>query len=272
MDNEGIDVQPDSIDEGQGAEPSQSDALGELYDLSSVPDEQRPYIEPILQDVQRNVNSKFEQAAEYRKQWQPYEELGVTDVDPTLMEELLSIAEIADNDEALQEWWKGLGDDRGWNESESDLDSEDNFDFENDDDISTDDLKAFQEVIEKAIESKTAPLFEKEREREQQQLLAEADREITSQLDELKDKYGEFDESAVCKLALAYDSDDAIVKGFEDYQGLIKNAQNGVFESKSNQPAPPEGEGSADTTPENIVSFSDAKKAAVARLQGNNKA
>lgn len=266
MDNEGIEVQPDSFEEGQGTEPSQSDALSELYDLSSVPDEQRPHIEPILQDVQRNVNSKFEQAADYRKQWEPYEELGVNNIDPALMEELVAIAQIAEDEDQLREWWSSLGNERGWYEESDDED----LDFE-DEDISAEELQAFQEVIEKAIESKTAPLFEKEREREQQQLLAEADQAISTQLDELKEKYGEFDEQAVCKLALAYDGDDAISKGFEDYQNLIKNAENGVFKSKTDAPTPPEGEGTADVSVENITSFQDAKKAAVARLQGNNQ-
>lgn len=267
--DEGTSVQPEN-NYGQGVETSQeSSPLDELYDLSNVPDEQRPHIEPILQDVQRNVNSKFEQAADYRKQWEPYEELGVTDVDPALMEELIAIAQIADDEDALREWWQGLGSERGW--TEDDFDSDDDFDFEDDDDFSTDDLQKLQESIEKAIEAKTAPLFEKEREREQERLLAEADREISAKLDQLKSEYGEFDEQAVCKLALSYDGDDAIEKGFEDYKNLIKSAQDGVFESKSDAPAPPEGSGVADTTPADITSFADAKQAAVERIKANNQ-
>jgi len=266
-------VQPEVVEEGQGIEtPQESSALGDLYDLSQVPDEQRPHIEPILQDVQRNVNGKFEQAAEYRKQWQPYEELGVNDIDPSLMEELVSIAQIVDDEEALREWWQGLGSDRGWTDSnQPDDDDEFDFGFDDDDDISETDLKALQEVIEQAIESKTAPLFEKEAEREQQLLMAEAEKEISAKLDSLKEKYGEFDESAVCKLALAYDEEDAIEKGFEDYQNLIKSAQNGVFEAKTDSPAPPEGAGVPATTPSEITSFKDAKMAAVQRIKANNQ-
>lgn len=265
-------VQPEVVEEGQGIEtPQESSPLNDLYDLSQVPDEQRPHIEPILQDVQRNVNGKFEQAAEYRKQWQPYEELGVNEIDPSLMEELVSIAQIVDDEEALREWWQGLGSERGWADSEDTEDDDFDFGFDDDDDLSETDLKALQDVIEQAIESKTAPLFEKEAEREQQILMAEAEKEIANQLSSLKDKYGEFDESAVCKLALAYDDEDAIQKGFEDYQNLIKSAQNGVFESKSDAPAPPEGSGVAPTTPDNITSFKDAKLAAVERIKANNQ-
>lgn len=267
--DEGTSVQPH--DESQGVETSQtSSPIDELYDLSSVPDEQRPHIEPILQDVQRNVNSKFEQAAEYRKQWEPYENLGVNDIEPELMEELIAIAEIAEDENALREWWQGLGSERGWYESDSDDELED-FDFEDDDEYSADDLKQLQETIEKAIEAKTAPLFEKEREREQERLLAEADKEISAKLNELKETHGEFDEQAVCKLALSYDGEDAIEKGFEDYKNLIKSAQDGVFEAKNDAPAPPEGPGVANTTPEQITSFTDAKKAAVERIKANNQ-
>ncbi len=257
----GTDVQP----EGQGSEST--DALGDFYDLNSVPEEQRQFVEPILKDVQSNVNKKIEQL---NSQWKPYQELGVNEIDPALMEELVNIAQIADDEEALQEWWNQLGTERGWNAQTDTGDLED-VDLE-DDDITPEDIEQFQAAIQEAIDSRTAPLYEREAQREQEQMVAEADQQIGQQLDALKKEHGEFNEKAVCKLALGYDGEDAIQKGFEEYQSLIQDAQNGVFESKGNAPAPPEGPGSADTSAPRITSFADAKAAAIQRMKQANQA
>jgi hypothetical protein len=259
--NSGAEVQP----EGQGPESTDSSGLEDFYDLSSVPEDQRQYIEPILKEAQTNFNKKVEQV---NSQWKPYQDLGVNEIDPDLMEQLVSIAQIADDDEQLKEWWNGLGQERGWANQEV-PNEVDEGDFEDDDEITPEDLEQFQQAIQDAIDQRTAPLFEREAQREQEQLVAEADKTIGKQLDALKEQYGEFNEKAVCKLALGYDSEDAIQKGFEEYKNLIQSAENGVFEREA--PATPEGPGSADTSAKRITSFADAKAAATERMRQANK-
>lgn len=257
--NSGAEVQP----EGQGPESTETSGLEDFYDLSSVPDEQREFIEPILKEVQANTNKKIEQV---NSQWKPYQELGVNEIDPGLMEELVSIAQIANDDEQLQQWWNNLGQQRGWANQEDDIEDDDI----EDDEVTAEDLEQFQQAIADAIDQRTAPLFEREAQREQEQLVADADKTIGKQLSDLKEQYGDFNEKAVCKLALGYDGEDAIQKGFEEYKNLIQSAENGVFEREA--PAPPEGPGSADTSKERITSFADAKAAATERMRQANQA
>lgn len=262
IEDSGAEVQP----EGQGPESTQPSGLEEFYDLSSVPEDQRQYIEPILKEAQTNFNKKVEQV---NGQWKPYADLGVNNIDPELMEELVTIAQIADDDQALQNWWTELGNERGWAQTQQFDDSEE---FDEDEEITPEDLQQFQNAIQEAIDSRTAPLYEREAAREQEQRVADADQQIGEQLAALKKEYGDFNEQAVCKLALGYDGEDAIQKGFEEYRNLIQSAENGVFEGKGNQPTPPEGPGSADTSAPAITSFEEAKAAARERLIQANKA
>lgn len=102
LDPTATDVQPL---EGQGAptaEPTTSEVQPEsqgrqdestgLYDLSSVPEEFRPEVERIAKDIDRHVQAKLREAADYRKQWSPYEQLGLNEVGA---EELQPIVELA---------------------------------------------------------------------------------------------------------------------------------------------------------------------------------
>jgi hypothetical protein len=87
-------VQPE---EGQG----QQDAQTGLYDLSTVPEEYRSHVEQHLKDIERNANAKFQEHAEYRKSWEPYSTLGITDVPPDSLGALLEFAQqLADPESA----------------------------------------------------------------------------------------------------------------------------------------------------------------------------
>jgi hypothetical protein len=85
-----------------GVQGQQDDATTTgLYDLSAVPDEYRSHVERIAKDIDRNVNSKLREHADYRKQWQPFEEMGLTDLGPEGIGALLEFAsELADPDSA----------------------------------------------------------------------------------------------------------------------------------------------------------------------------
>lgn len=260
--------------EGQGDDSEQVSETEDkgLYDLSSVPEDQRQYVEPILKDIEGNVTKKLQSHAEYRKQWEPYEELKVNEIEPNLMQELVSIAGIADDEQALQEWWKGLGSERGWYQ-EPNFEEDDDIDWEDDDDDLTDeDLQMFKQAIDEAIDQKTAPLMERAQEQEQEILNKRANETIDAELAKLKDEHGDFNEKAVCRLALTYEGPEAIQQGFKDYQELINGAQNGVFEGAAQKPASPEGPGRNVSTPEKITSFKEAGSAARERLKADTQA
>lgn len=88
-------VQP----EGQG----QPDAQTGLYDLSTVPEEYRSEVERIAKDIDRNANAKFQEHAEYRKSWEPYEKLGVNTVDPEGLSALMEFAQAISDPETARD-------------------------------------------------------------------------------------------------------------------------------------------------------------------------
>jgi len=88
-------VQPD---EGQG----QRDSTGP-YDLSSVPEEHRLAVEAWAKENDRKVQAKFTEAAEYRKTWEPYEALGLNEIDPESVEAIVGFARTLADEDAAKE-------------------------------------------------------------------------------------------------------------------------------------------------------------------------
>jgi hypothetical protein len=89
----------------QGEQPQgpQDDSQG-LFDLGDIADPAvRSEVERIAKDIERNVNQRFQSHAEYRKQWEPYEELGLTDLDPEGVAGMLGIFEQLANPETAAE-------------------------------------------------------------------------------------------------------------------------------------------------------------------------
>lgn len=86
-------VQP----EGQG----QQDAQTGLYDLSTVDEALRPAVEQHLKQIEENANKRFREHADFKKAWQPYEELGLNQVDPEQLTHVLEfISQLQEEDTA----------------------------------------------------------------------------------------------------------------------------------------------------------------------------
>ena len=78
-------VQPD---QGQG-DGGQTSTQPYAEYLGRVPEEVRADIEPIFKDWNSSVNSRFEQHADYRKQWEPFEQAGLNQYDPAQLSQFL---------------------------------------------------------------------------------------------------------------------------------------------------------------------------------------
>jgi len=98
-------VQP----EGQGL----PDAETGLYDLSTVPEEYRSHVERIAKDIDRNVNAKLQQAAEYRQQWEPFGELGLQDIGHEGLGALLQFAQDVSDPETARDAFLALAEAAG---------------------------------------------------------------------------------------------------------------------------------------------------------------
>jgi hypothetical protein len=254
---EGAEVEP----EGQG------EAAG-LYDLSSVPDELKPHVEEHLKQMEANATRKFQEFAEQRKAWEPYEELGINELDPAALKQLLQFAELAQDEDRFKEWWEEVGERMELFEDGSggELDfSNENF---SEDELTPESIKA---MIAEGVSEAVKPIQESLTQGEQERLEQEAMSEVTGVLDGLKEEHGaDLDTDAILQLAYAYvdeDPDNAVQKGFEDFQRIVGAGQASLLKKKADDPARVEGPGSADTTPRKITSFEDAKAAAAERFK-----
>lgn len=242
--------------------------------IDKVPAEYRQYVDPILQEVQKNANSKISELSEANKAWEPYEQLGVNKVDPEVMEGMLGLLDLMSKAEedpsGFQEWWSEVGNQYGFaGEGEGGEGDEDLFEEGEAAGLTAEDIAS---VVSEQVQGMLSPFLEQQQQQEQQALLQEADQTIDKQIADLKQEHGDFDEkveAAICKLALGHEGPDAIQKGFEDYSSMIEEAQGQLFTKKTQQPGKPEGPGAPNTSPEPITSFKDANAAARHRLEAD---
>lgn len=238
-----------------------------LYDLSGVAPEIRPVVEQHLKAIEGRITPRLQEAAEYRKQWEPYEQAGVNNMDPEELSGLLAFAELTNaaangDEQALTqfgEWYSQIGQELGLGDQET----EDEGTIEGED-------QGLSEQIAEAV----SPIYEKLAEQEQQQIYERTLSDIQNQTEKLQAEHNLSDEDmdTILRFAQSYDDeDDPISKGFEEFQNLIARGEKGLFAQKFNQPAPPEGEGPADNTPKPITSFDAAKAMARERFAQINQ-
>lgn len=230
-----------------------------LYDLESVDPTMRAALEPHLKAIEANATKKFQEAAEYRKGWAPYEELGVNNVPIEVMQELFEFARIANDPEQFQQWWQEVGETKGFHSAELDTDD---LDLTDADDLTPERIK---ELVAEAVSENLNPIQERFQAQDQERALAEANEAIEQQMAQIRSDNPNLPEGAeddIAQLAMAYvddDPDNAIAKGFEKYKALVGQGEKNLFAQKSNQPMAPESTGTPATSAEGITSFDDPR-------------
>lgn len=270
-------VQPTGAENGQPGGQGGVDEGSGLYDLSSVPPELVQYVEPELKKMEANVTKKFQEAAEYRQQWEPFEQLGIADYAPEDIDQLLKFGQVLTNPETVTQlvedqdqfegWWEKVGetmgffgpDDGGQGEGEGGQNGQ----------PSQEVLELRQEVEE--LRAALDPLQEHARTTELSQRQQEVDAEIDKRLEAVKAanpgvEFSDEVEEAVLTFALKYDGDDDIERGFADYMKLTGGAQRELVDAAGGVPRAPEGPGSPQARDEGPRTFADAKEQAKRRL------
>ena len=242
-----------------GAQPDQGQGDGGsgLYAeaLNAVPEHLRQHVEPHFKEWDRRVGPKLNEAAEFRKQWEPYGNLGLNEIDPSELQELLQFREIAGDQERFRQWYDAVGEELGFNTQADDPDA---------DLFGLDDGPDIDSRIAEAVQQAVSPLQEAIQQREHAEAVAQAEQQLTAQLDALSKEHGDFDRQRVMQLALAYDSDpEAVTKGFSDYQAMRASIEKQLLEAKGGAPnTPVQGGRTPGEELKNITSFDDAKQAA----------
>lgn len=259
-------VQP----EAGGAEAPAGDGQGiaglGLYDLSAAPEELRPFLEQELKKVDGEVTKKFQEHADFRKQWEPLEQIeGLSDVPAEELAELVQFREIASDPEQFEQWWESVGDKFGFFEGEGP---------EGGEELGGDggeEMPAWaQGLLDKveSLEGQLAPVNEHLSAQERKDAVAAAEREIADEFAKLEQEHELDDDAkqAIGQLALSYGGEpDSIAKGFADWQKITGQAQGELADDKLGQPRPAVTGGQPGTEPEKFEGLNDPKLKAAAK-------
>lgn len=238
------------------AQGQAQDTNNGLYpDLSAVSPDIRDIVDPLLKQFEGNVTRKFQEAADFRKQWEPFQELGVQDLDPDDLKELLAFRDLAQDPEQFKAWYQAVGEEMGLGAQDMQPAAQPT------------EPAALEQTLAKLLDERLGPIENAYRSQQEQAQLAQAQSFIDGKLGELEQQHGEFDSDAVCQLALAYEGADAIERGFADYQRLVGQVEKSVFEQKLQSPDGAVSGGRPATQVQPITDFGEAKKAALSMMQ-----
>jgi hypothetical protein len=248
------DVQPDS---GQGvAAPEQTqvqpegqgqgDATTGLYDLSSVDERYRADVERIAKDIDRNAQAKFREAADYRKQWQPFEDLGLTDQDPAQIRQMIELSQLLGDESTAQDAVLALAKHVGLEVDGLDEEPEGEPD-------PNADLRSQVEAL-KAAES----------ERQQAQAQAQELQRLQDEWDDIVQEHGPFtdeQQELIVELASRFDSEDEPLKAAHKlFNQIVGHGEQGLVKAKAGEPRAAEPAGRASTAVAPPETFEEAKR------------
>jgi hypothetical protein len=263
------DVQPQ---EGQGGHP------WDQY-LESIPEDAREAASEAFRQMDANATRKFQEAAEYRKAWEPFETLGVKDRDPEVVGWALELADAAiNNPQSFAEWYGRYAQEHGLqaaNEAVQQAEQEVGY-------IDP----AVQQLVERTIQQALNPIasqlsdvVEWRDTRTAEERKAEEMRNIRSQLDALKEKHpDEYDEDLIEMFIPRHMGDDpknAVQKAFDDVIAVRAKAQRDWVTEKVNQPAAAISGGTVSGTPDpppKGQALKWASEQALAQLRGARSA
>lgn len=248
-------VQPEAeATEGQGAAP-----YAEYLD--KLPEEIRGDVEPIFKEWDSSVTKKFQEAAEFRKQWEPFQDLNLSEVPRDELENLIALRELAaDSPEDFDRWLVETAMERGL----LDQDSEDPYAMEDDSDPLEEKLSPLQSELNQLKEWKEAQEYESR--------VSEAMKLVEQQVEEASQKHPDVPQELAEQFLASFaesDPENAVSLAFEAAEKWMAQIQQGMVQDKLSQPEGAEQGSKADAAPEEIRDFATASKAALARLQGS---
>jgi hypothetical protein len=267
-------AQPDEGQDGEGT----SGAPYQEY-LDRIPEELREDVEPVFRDWDGQVTKRFQDAAEFRKQWEPLQDTGIHKYDPGDVAWMVQFREALNDPQSIQQWFDSYAKENGLTSAQAQQQLEqavDDYEYQD----------PSQQNFERLLEDKLNPLLQKLEqydgrfaEQEQQKALADAERIINGQITELEQKHGEFNEETkelINTLAGRYiDSDpmNAIPRAYDDLQRWQNNVEKSALQAKVDAPAPAEGGGIPSVTPDQHkrIDSPGVKEAAIEFLRNGNR-
>ena len=252
------DVQPEvteapmeAVSEGQGNTP-----YGEYLD--KLPEDIRESVEPVFKEWDSNVTKRFQEAADFRKTWEPFQDLGLTEVPRDELENLIALRELAaSNPDGFDAWLRDTAQERGILGQEGV--EEDPF--------------ADDPMLNDQLDPMMSKLQELEQWKEQQEYesrVSEAMKVVEQQVKDASEKYPDVPQDLAEQFLSSFaesDPENAVNLAYEAAQKWIAQIQQGMVTDKLAQPEAAEGGSRADGSPEDIKDFRAASAQALARLK-----
>ena len=278
----------ESVQPEQGQGGGGNDAPYAEY-LNRIPEEGRAAAEEAFKAWDADTTRKFQDAAEHRKAWEPFEQLGVNQRDPSEVEWALSMLEAAKNNpQSIAEWYEQYAEQHGLTPAEAAQQAAaaqpavDEFGGIYD-----------QAALESLLQSQLTPLqqrldaiAQREEAREYKERLQEAERHIEEQFTQLQSQHPDafdikgadgkpIDVRAVIEnftgKYIETDPQHAVQRAFADWDALRSQLESGFLNGKAQQPGAPEGGGVANTQPEQIKTLAQANEIALQRIRGSRE-
>lgn len=249
--------------------------------LERIPEGLRGDVEPVFKEWDANVTRRFQDHAEFRKQWEPLADTGISQLDPSEVSWLVQFRQALDDPQTMQQWWQSYAQQNGLTVTEAQQQQPsaepalDEYGYQ--------DATQLQKLLDERL-GPLATQIEQFNTRfaqaDQAQAEAEAGRFIEGQIAELKAKHGDFSkdtEELINTLAGAYIESDpmnAIPRAWEDLQRWRNNVEKEALQAKVTQPAPAEGGGIPAVSPETHrrIDAPGVKDAAIEFLRNSNRA
>lgn len=244
--------------------------------LDAVPQGQEA-VEAALKKVEGSVTQRFQEAADFRKQWEPFSELGLADMPvekvgqaltlSQLLEDPTQVKELVGDPEAFEAWWSALGDQMGFFEEEPGNAGGEQPQAEAE-------IPAWaQQLVDSVGELKQGydAIQQERQESVQRETAQQAEQRVTEEIQQIVTEHSldDEDKQAVLELAHGYAQaghEDAIARGFQRFQQIRGKSEGDLVRRKTDQPETPETGGQAATAPTAPRSFRDAKQRAAERL------
>lgn len=221
--------------EGQGAEATESP-----YDsyLQTVPEGAREAAETWFRDTSKGLDAKLQEAAQFRQQWEPYQNVELLrSYEPEPLNELLAWhQQVTASPEAFKEWLQNAAREEGLTPAEEQQIAEEAM---LDTEITPERIE--QLIAEKAAE-RIAPLEERLQNWEIEKAVDAEDQSIRSEFDRLQSENDvqltNEQKADIIDLGINHEGQGSWIEhGFNRYRSMTSEAQKAFVEEKSNQPA-----------------------------------
>jgi hypothetical protein len=248
-------VQPDA---GQGEAGAGGGAPYQEY-LDRISDEEaRGIAEEGFKSFDANVAKKFSEHAAYRKGWAPYEEMGLRDQDPQMVQWAMQLAQAAQADP--QQFYEWVNSDYA---NQYGLAQQPADEFGGGYEDPNQQFMQRLEQVEQMLQGFDGRFQEQAQERAQQEAL----QMIEGQIAQIEREAGDAFDRAALEMVLPHfteqaktreELESAVPRAWEALQGLLNKREQQAFSGKLNQPRAPEASGMPDVAPRQAHNLKEA--------------